>query len=71
MQEAWGFIQCSQPLKVNANFGKMTIRLTDTAGDLDRHARLAEVKKDCRMLWLDMGGVLFTEALFNHLRGSA
>lgn len=67
IQETWGFVKCSQPLKPSAQFGSMTVMMGTPFGSFEEHPRLAEFKKSSWLLWFEIAGINFTHAMFLQL----
>lgn len=67
MQESWQFVECSEALTADANFSSLTVKRGIPVNDLDKHARLPDLKRSCWLLWIDISGVPFTEAMFKLL----
>ncbi len=64
-QEEWSFVKCARPLSASGNLSRVTVEQGSPV-DLDNGngGKLAHWKKSCWMLWIEMIGDPFTEAMY-------
>lgn len=67
IQEKWDFVSCSQPLKPGVHFESVTVMMGTPVSSFEEHSRLADFKKSSWLLWIEIAGEIFTEAMFLQL----
>lgn len=61
-------VRCSGALNTNADFGKLTVKQgTPVNFKHEKHARLDDWKRSSWMLWIELSGEPFTQAMFTRL----
>lgn len=61
-------MQCSQALKANADFDRVTVMQGNPFEDLEQHARLADMKTASWLLWIDIKGEPLSQDMFSTLK---
>lgn len=68
-QEIWGLVMCSSALKASAHLSNLSVQPgTPVNLNDENHERFADWKRYCWMLWFEISGEAFTQAMFTQLQ---